>query len=143
MGEEQRNLFIALGLILAIMLGYEFFFLRPAQEAREAERQAELEAAGEALDADPDLPIQTDSDVPPQPSFENRDDALAGARRVEIDGPAVLGSLSLTGARFDDIRLRRHTVSVDNDTPIALLNPIGTQHVLTSVASCRNSRPSE
>ena len=36
MGEEQRNLFIALGLILAIMLGYEFFFLRPAQEAREA-----------------------------------------------------------------------------------------------------------
>jgi YidC/Oxa1 family membrane protein insertase len=141
MGEEQRNLFIALGLILAIMLGYEFFFLRPAQEAREAERQAELEAAGEALDADPDLPIQTDSDVPPQPSFENRDDALAGARRVEIDGPAVLGSLSLTGARFDDIRLRRHTVSVDNDTPIALLNPIGTQHVFYARDGWQSATP--
>ena len=46
MGDEQRNLFIALGLILAIILGYEFFFLRPAQEAREAERQEALEAAG-------------------------------------------------------------------------------------------------
>ena len=99
MGDEQRNLFIALGLILAIMLGYEFFFLRPAQEAREAERQEALEAAGELADADPDLPIQNDNDAPPQPSFENRDDALADATRVEIDGPAVLGSLSLTGVR--------------------------------------------
>ena len=52
MGEEQRNLFIALGLILAIMLGYEFFFLRPAQEAREAERQEALEAAGELAEAE-------------------------------------------------------------------------------------------
>ena len=141
MGDEQRNLFIALGLILAIMLGYEFFFLRPAQEAREAERQEALEAAGELADADPDLPIQNDNDAPPQPSFENRDDALADATRVEIDGPAVLGSLSLTGARFDDIRLRRHTVSVDNDTPIALLNPIGTEHVFYARDGWQSATP--
>ena len=143
MGDEQRNLFIALGLILAIMLGYEFFFLRPAQEAREAERQEALEAAGELAEADPDpdLPIQNDNDAPPQPAFENREDALAETRRVEIDGPAVLGSISLTGARLDDIRLRRHTVSVDDDTPIALLNPIGTNHVFYARDGWQSATP--
>ena len=126
MGDDQRNLFIALGLILAIMLGYEFFFLRPAQEAREAERQAQLEAAGVDVE-NPDLPA--DLVQPAPPAYETRDEALADDTRIEIEGPAVLGSISLTGAMFDDIRLRRHTISVDSDEPVALLNPTGTEHV--------------
>ena len=48
MGEDQRNLFIALGLIVVIMLGYDVFFMGPQREAREAE-QAALEAAGEPV----------------------------------------------------------------------------------------------
>ena len=138
MGEEQRNLFIALGLILAIMLGYEFFFLRPAQEAREAERQEALEAAGELAEADPDLQLP---DTDAGPAYETRDDALGDVQRVEIEGPAVLGSLSLTGSRFDDIRLRRHTVTVDNDTPIALLNPIGTEHTFYARDGWQSATP--
>lgn len=138
MGEEQRNLFIALGLILAIMLGYEFFFLRPAQEAREAERQAALEAAGELAEADPDLQLP---DAPAGPVYETRDEALDGVERIEIEGPAVLGSLSLAGARFDDLRLRRHTVSVDDDTPIALLNPIGTERTFYARDGWQSATP--
>ena len=125
MGDDQRNFILAFGLILAILIGYQVFVLGPQQDAREAEREAAVEAAGDL--ADPDLPA--DLVQPAPPSFESRDDALAGERRVQIEGPALLGSLSLTGALFDDIRLRRHTQTVDSDEPVALLNPAGTEHV--------------
>ena len=137
MGEDQRNLFIALGLILVIMLGFDAFYMRPQQEAREAERQAALEAAGEL--ADPDLPVGTGE--PATPVYADRDEALTGDTRIAIDGPSVIGSFSLTGARFDDIRLVRHTTSIDDDTPVALLNPIGTEHVFYARDGWQSATP--
>ncbi|WP_203291708.1 membrane protein insertase YidC [Maricaulis parjimensis] len=136
MGEDQRNLFIALGLIIVIMLGYDFFFVRPEQAAREAE-QAALEAAGEL--ADPDLPV--DAAEPAAPTFASREDALSENTRIAIDGPSVIGSFSLTGARFDDIRLVRQTTTVDDDTPVALLNPIGAEHVFYARDGWQSATP--
>ena len=136
MGEDQRNLFIALGLIVVIMLGYDVFFMGPQREAREAE-QAALEAAGEL--ADPDLPVETGE--PAAPSYVDRDDALTENSRIAIEGPSVIGSFSLTGARFDDIRLVRQATSVDDDTPIALLNPIGTEHVFYARDGWQSATP--
>jgi hypothetical protein len=46
MGEDQRNLFIALGLILVILTGYQMFVMGPAEEERRAE-QAAVEASQE------------------------------------------------------------------------------------------------
>jgi YidC/Oxa1 family membrane protein insertase len=137
MGEDQRNFFIAAGLIIVIFLMYDVFVVRPGQEAREAERQAAIEAAGEL--ADPDLPVAPNE--PAAPAFESRDAALDNATRVEIEGPAVIGSISLTGARFDDIRLVRHTTTVDDDTPVALLNPIGTEHVFYARDGWQSATP--
>lgn len=137
MGEDQRNFFIAAGLIIVIFLMYDVFVVRPGQEAREAERQAAIEAAGEL--ADPDLPVAPNE--PAAPVFESRDAALDNATRVEIEGPAVIGSISLTGARFDDIRLVRHTTTVDDDTPVALLNPIGTEHVFYARDGWQSATP--
>jgi YidC/Oxa1 family membrane protein insertase len=137
MGEDQRNFFIAAGLIIVIFLMYDVFVVRPGQEAREAERQAAIEAAGEL--ADPDLPVAPNE--PAAPVFESRDAALDNATRVEIEGPAVVGSISLTGARFDDIRLVRHTTTVDDETPVALLNPIGTEHVFYARDGWQSATP--
>jgi len=124
MGEDQRNLFIALGLILVILTGYQMFVMGPAEEERRAE-QAAIEAA-QAI-ADPDLPASTLE--PAAATTVDRDTALGSNQRVTIDAPSVLGSLSLTGARLDDVRLRRHTETIDDETPVALLNPIGSDHV--------------
>lgn len=137
MGEDQRNFFIAAGLIIVIFLMYDVFVVRPGQEAREAERQAAIEAAGEL--ADPDLPVAPNE--PAAPVFESRDAALDNVTRVEIDGPSVIGSISLTGARFDDIRLVRHTTTVDDATPVALLNPIGTEHVFYARDGWQSATP--
>ena len=123
MGEDQRNLFLALGLMGAILIGFQVFVMGPAEQERRAE-QAAIEAAQQI--ADPDLPA---SSIEPAVTTVDRETALAGNQRVTIDAPAVLGSLSLTGARLDDIRLRHHSETIDDDTPVALLNPIGSEHV--------------
>ncbi|MHA6287465.1 membrane protein insertase YidC [Maricaulis sp. CAU 1757] len=134
---EQRNLFIALGLILAIMLGYQYLVLEPAQQRREQAEDAAIEAAREL--ADPGLPPSTIETA--QPTARTRGEALADVERVAIEGPAVIGSLSLTGARFDDIRLRRHTASVDTDLPVAVLNPLGGEHVFYARDSWQSATP--
>ncbi|WP_417468571.1 membrane protein insertase YidC [Maricaulis sp.] len=126
MGGEQRNLFIALGLMLVIMLGYQFLITGPAQERQRAAIEAEQAALVEQ-GIDPDLPAALTS--APTVSALDRPEALATAQRVEINAPSVEGSISLTGARFDDLRLRRHTVEVGGSELVSLLNPIGSGDV--------------
>ena len=143
MGEDQRNLFIALGLILVIMLGYQFFVLDPAADRRQAELEAEQAAAESTEIADPDLPMSTVEGS--APTVIDREDALAENARVEIDavvdGRGVIGSLSLTGARIDDIRLAHHSESIDDDTPVAVLNPIGSEHVFYARDGWQSATP--
>jgi len=54
-----------------------------------------------------------------------RDDALSGAPRIEIRTEALSGSLSLTGARFDDLQLQRYETEVGSGEPVTLLTPEG------------------
>ncbi|MGB3712129.1 MAG: membrane protein insertase YidC [Erythrobacter sp.] len=50
--------------------------------------------------------------------------ALADPRRVVIDTPAVAGSINLVGARIDDLVLKNHRESVDEDSgPVRLFAP--------------------
>lgn len=129
MGEEQRNLFIALGLILVITLGWQALVLGPAEQERR-----ELFEAEQALIAE-----QTGSDLPgiasavetaPISAAVDRDEALTSAQRIEIESDAVIGSFSLTGARLDDLRLRRYTEEVDGDELVSLMNPAGSANSL-------------
>ena len=124
MGDEQKNLFIALGLILVIMLGYQTFVMGPAQERREAEFEAQQALLGDPVESDlPDIATAVEADI----TIE-RDEVLASSTRIEIETPSVVGTFSLTGARFDDLRLRRHTVEVGGDELVSLLNPAGSQN---------------
>jgi len=53
-----------------------------------------------------------------------RDQALAQSRRVKIDTPKLEGSINLTGARIDDLKLKNYRETVDKNSPIiTLLNP--------------------
>jgi len=123
MGEDNnRNLFIALGLVLVIMLVYQWLVLGPAAERQ----QAEL-AAQQALE---EVASGTDGMQIPSaqaPSGMTRETALGSVERIRIDAPGIVGSLALEGARIDDISLRRHATSVEDDSPVALLNPRGSE----------------
>jgi YidC/Oxa1 family membrane protein insertase len=59
-------------------------------------------------------------------ALRDRQMVLREGPRVRIDTPAVSGSINLTGARIDDLVLKRHTETIArNSAPIRLLSPEG------------------
>ena len=130
---DQKNLILAIAISLAILLGWQFLIEAP----RQAERQAALEAQqaqqggvegvapvgeGAAVTGDPagDLAARLLS------GSMSRQAALEDEPRVRIDTPSLHGSLSLVGARIDDLTLADYHETPDPSSPeIVLLSPRG------------------
>ncbi|MDR3506908.1 MAG: membrane protein insertase YidC, partial [Caulobacteraceae bacterium] len=63
------------------------------------------------------------------PSFATRAQALAAAPRVPVDTPSLSGSISLRGARIDDLNLKHYRVQPAPNAPqVELLRPAGAEH---------------
>jgi YidC/Oxa1 family membrane protein insertase len=123
---ETRNVIVAIALSLAIMLGFEFFYNAPQRERLQAERaQAE-----EQLRAEQAAPSEASESGAPAPSRQvTREQALGGANsRIAIDTAEVDGSISLEGARIDDLNLRQYRETLAQDSPeVTLLSPINSE----------------
>jgi YidC/Oxa1 family membrane protein insertase len=115
MTDQTRNLIILAVVGIAILIGWQYMF-PPFQ----APAPAPSEVAGETAP----------STEPVQPEFVpmTREEALGKSARVAIDAPRVFGSISLTGARIDDVELRDFKKENEPDSPqISLLVPSGTE----------------
>ncbi len=135
--ENNRNFFITIALSVLILTLWQVFYMNPRIEAeREATKVQQEQVGQEQKSASPADPGVAGTDVPavPQgtvpggsgsvPSAENRDAAIAASQRVVIDTPRLAGSINLTGARIDDLRLKDYRLTVDKNSPnIELLNP--------------------
>ena len=135
---DQKNMLVAIALSLAILLGFQFLYEFPKAE-KERERQAELAthqksslpSPGEnpRLNADVQAPGGT-AITPPGQSAEvsaaRRAEMIAASPRIAIDSPTLVGSISLIGARLDDLTLKNYRQSVEQDSDrIHLLHPAG------------------
>jgi len=132
--ENNRNFFITIALSVLILTLWQVFYMNPKIEGeREAARvQQERLAVEQQTPQTPaqvgDAPSAPAGAVPGAPagiaSAGSRDAAVAASQRVKIDTPSLIGSINLTGARLDDVRLKRYHVTVDDSSPtIELLNP--------------------
>ncbi len=120
---ETRNVVIAIALSLAIMLGWEYFFNAPQRAEQQAER-ARIEARRPAAPSG-------ETAAPAAPATRAREQVLAqtAVQRIAIDTPAVDGTISLEGARFDDLNLRQYRRTVERDSgEVTLLIPIAAAH---------------
>jgi YidC/Oxa1 family membrane protein insertase len=120
----DRNLVVALGLALLIIIGWDALVLGPQREATEAaEREAGIEEAQSAEMADPSL--TADLDVPTVDATLSRIDALARAPgRIPVETPEMIGSINLRGATLDDISLKNYRITPDEDAPlVTVLSP--------------------
>ncbi|SJM28379.1 membrane protein insertase YidC [Mesorhizobium delmotii] len=137
--ENNRNFFITIALSVLILSLWQYFYVLPHSEAqREAARIEEQRLAEQKKAAQGTSPDSSGTPVPQQgaiPSAPNapatdgttpagREQALASTKRVRIDTPSLEGSINLTGARLDDLKLKHYTLTVDKNSPeIELLNP--------------------
>jgi YidC/Oxa1 family membrane protein insertase len=137
MKEDNRNLLLAITLSVVVLLGWQFFYGVPQMEKQKQiaqQNQATQSQPAPQPGAAPVAPGQAPATVPAQPgqapaaaaAATTREAALAAGPRVRIDTPKIAGSLSLTGARIDDVSLKAYRETVDPNSPIiVLLSPAG------------------
>jgi YidC/Oxa1 family membrane protein insertase len=122
--ENSRNTIIFFVCAALIMGVYYFMVMRPQAEMR---RQQQVVAAEQkAATADAGL---TSGSAAPAAFVADRAQALGTAARVPIQTPKLKGSLSLQGARIDDLYLTDYKETLDkSSTPVELFRPQGMEH---------------
>ena len=131
MDSQNKNLLLATALSFVVILIWFVLFPPPEQAPQEQETIAETAPAesGDGVASAPgtapdpggsDLAANTEAGSPA---------ATTEAPRLQIDTPRIEGSISLTGGRLDDLRLKDYHVEVDPDSPIVqILSPVGSDN---------------
>jgi YidC/Oxa1 family membrane protein insertase len=132
---DQKNLFLAIAVSMAILFGFQYFYEAPqAEKARQLEAQKQ-EAIKQATPVP--APGNTSSaSAPPAPAAPTTPEAIAASRqaalqgdRVRIEGRRVHGSINLLGGRLDDLTLAEYRETLDPKSPeIVLLSPATAPH---------------
>ncbi|HWV40204.1 membrane protein insertase YidC, partial [Pseudorhodoplanes sp.] len=145
---DQKNMFLAIGLSLLVILGWQYFIGGPQlerqrEEARLKQQQQTQQTQqttpgtapqpGTAPGASAQPGAATTPSVPGQPTVPGqtltREAVLAASPRVAIETPTIHGSISLRGGRIDDVSLIKYRETVDPKSPaIVLLAPSGSPH---------------
>ena len=138
MTSEQKNLFLAIGLSLIVLLGWNYFYGAPKMDAaRQATQQSTQTSPPNAVSPgspaanaeNPGFAAAPGGPVEPAQIIRTREQALALSPRIAIDTPALTGSIALKGGRIDDVSLKNYRETIDPKSPmIVLLSPLGTQN---------------
>jgi YidC/Oxa1 family membrane protein insertase len=116
--DNNRNTIIFFVCAAIILMGYMWYQMRYVEPQQRA--AAEATAARQDAQAPAQLSV---------PQAVSRDTAVKATPRVPISTPALQGSLSLRGARIDDLFLTTYHQTVDKTSPpVELLRPEGTQY---------------
>jgi YidC/Oxa1 family membrane protein insertase len=136
---DNRNTILAVILSGLVLIAWQYFYNVPQMERQRAQTQTQAELAKPA-------PQATPGSTPPQPGSApsattpatqpgavapvvSRDAAIAATARIKIETPRVTGSISLKGARIDDLALEKFRDTVDPTSPaIVLFSPSNTAH---------------
>ena len=140
---DNRNTILAVILSGLVLIAWQYFYNVPQMERQRAQTQAQTELAKSSTPATPGSatpgsttpqPGATPSPTTPgQPSAAapvvSRDTAITATPRIKIETPRVTGSISLRGARIDDLALVQYRDTVDPNSPaIVLFSPSNTAH---------------
>ncbi|MBD25238.1 MAG: membrane protein insertase YidC [Candidatus Marinimicrobia bacterium] len=123
--EDQRNFIMAIALSVIVLIGWDYFFSpRPIpQPVSGSPSISEPPSIVPGAQTDLSAPVSAPVALPSVKSVESQ---LQTDARLRIATPHLQGSISLTGARFDDITLARYRENLDPNSPeIVLLSPMG------------------
>src|ERR1700676_771607 len=138
---DNRNTILAVILSGLVLIAWQYFYNVPQMEKQRAAQQASELAKSATPPASTTTPSTAPQTGTPQPAANapaatqpastapvvSRDTAIASAPRVKIESPRLSGSISLKGARIDDLSLVQFRDTVDPASPaIVLYSPSGT-----------------
>lgn len=118
---DTRNLILAIALATAVMLGWQYFYERPRMEAARVAAEAQQAAKARDPQQQQEKPVVGGGVATSEAPISRH------TARVKINTPSLHGSLSLVGARFDDLTLANYRETEAADAPeVKLLSPLGT-----------------
>ena len=133
---DNRNTILAVILSGIVLIAWQYFYNVPQMEKQRAQTQTQAELAKPTPQT---TPGSTTPGAPPSANapantpaaaaaaIVSRDAAIAATPRVKIETPSVIGSISLKGARIDDLSLVKFRDTVDpTSPPIVLYSPSNT-----------------
>jgi YidC/Oxa1 family membrane protein insertase len=131
---DNRNTILAVILSGLVLVGWQYFFNLPQMEKQRAAQQAQGEMVKPAPDGATSQPGATpapSANAPaanqPAAAVVSREAAISATPRLKIDTPRLAGTISLRGARIDDLSLVQFHDTVDpSSPPIVLYSPSGT-----------------
>lgn len=133
MTQETKNLLLAITLSLLVVMGWNAFYTTPQLE-KERQIQEHMRGGQQAQVVPGQPPGATGSAGAPTPApavekplvVKTRPEALADSPRVKLETASLEGSISLKGARIDDVALKDYRETTDPHSPnIVLLSPVG------------------
>lgn len=133
---DNRNTILAVILSGIVLIAWQYFYNMPQMEKQRAQTQTQAELAKPTPQT---APGSTTPGAPPSANAPantpaaaaaavvSRDAAIANTPRVKIETPSLIGSISLKGARIDDLSLVKFRDTVDpTSPPIVLYSPSNT-----------------
>ena len=126
---DQKNFIVALVLSVLIIVGWQQLYPSKPPVAPPTTQAATPGAPGApattpsaTTPGQPGAPAQTQAAQP----VVSRAEALKRSPRITFSTPELLGSISLKGARIDDVQLAKHRETLDkNSPPVPVLSPEG------------------
>ena len=115
--QDLRNLIIFLFCSVVLWFAFDHFVMKPRMEA--ARQKAAI--AQTAKPAPAPGTTTAASDVA-RPRFE----IVSDKARLQIDSPQLSGTISLTGARIDDVELKNYFTTLNGSEKVAIYSPYGT-----------------
>ena len=147
---DNKNTILAILLSVIVLVAWQYFVGIPQMEKqREQAQRTQQQTPGQPAPA-PGQPIPVPGQPaqlpgqPPRPgtvaqpapgapmiatTTTTREAALSYSPRIAVETPRMRGSISLRGARIDDVSLTQYRETVDPKSPnIVLLSPSGGPH---------------
>jgi len=126
MDDQNKNLILATALSFIVIVVWTILFAPdPIDTDVVASDQNQTTTSGDIAAAPPS------NGSPTAPSLgattaTTRENALTRTERIAIETPRLVGSLSLTGARIDDLQLLGYRETLDDEAPqVTLFSPSG------------------
>ncbi len=122
MSTENKNLLLATIACVLIFVGFHFFYDKPRLEQLQQQQEATSQPTESTIPEVSAAPVTVAVPL-------TNEQALKAAPRIGIKTPLLRGSLSLKGARIDDLILTKYHETTNSDSPdVMLLSPSGTEH---------------
>ena len=115
MNPETRNLVLALSLSKTVLIGYQLFFVDPVKVNKD---QYQQENIAKNLNDSSNIPIPSSGNSGVLNSDNDKTIEVKSVPRVSLISKEVAGSISLRGARIDDITLTQYRETLDPESSL-------------------------